>query len=92
MCGKDRAVLIDTGLGVSDIKNIVNPLTKLPITVLTTHVHAKKSKADKSSRESEEQRERYMKVMREDFPKDFISDDEWDYIEAMAHWKDVRED
>lgn len=29
-----------------------------------------------------------MKVMREDFPKDFISDDEWDYIEAMAHWSD----
>ena len=24
LCGKDRAVLIDTGLGVSDIKNIVN--------------------------------------------------------------------
>lgn len=50
--------------------------------------YAKKSKAKKSSRESEEQRERYMKVMREDFPKDFISDDEWDYIEAMAHWPD----
>ena len=27
-----------------------------------------------------------MKVMREDFPKDFISNDEWDYIEAMASW------
>lgn len=39
LCGKDRAVLIDTGLGVSDIKKIVNSLTKLPITVLTTHVH-----------------------------------------------------
>ena len=39
LCGKDRAVLIDTGLGVSNIKKIVNPLTKLPITVLTTHVH-----------------------------------------------------
>ena len=25
-----------------------------------------------------------MKVMQEDFPKDFLSDDEWDYIEAMA--------
>ena len=50
--------------------------------------YAKKSKANKPSRESEEQRERYMKVMREDFPKDFISDDEWDYIEAMAHWSD----
>ena len=50
--------------------------------------YATKSKAQKSSRESEEQRERYMKVMRENFPKDFISDDEWDYIEAMAHWSD----
>ena len=46
--------------------------------------YAKKSKAQKSSWESEEQRERYMKVMQEDFPKDFLSDDEWDYIEAMA--------
>ena len=27
-----------------------------------------------------------MKVMAEDFPKDFLSDDEWDYIEAMASW------
>ena len=50
--------------------------------------YAKKSKAQKSSREREEQRERYLKVMQEDFPKDFISDDEWDYIEAMAHWPD----
>lgn len=48
--------------------------------------YAKKSKANKPSQECEEQRERYMKVMREDFPKDFISNDEWDYIEAMASW------
>ena len=33
-----------------------------------------------------EVRERYRKVMAEDFPKDFLSDDEWDYIEAMASW------
>lgn len=45
--------------------------------------YAKKNKAGKPSRDCEEQ-QRYMKVMREDFPKDFISDDEWDYIEAMA--------
>ncbi len=47
--------------------------------------YAKKNKADKKlSQDSDEQRERYMKVMAEDFPKDFLSDDEWDYIEAMA--------
>ena len=47
--------------------------------------YAKKNKAGKKlSQDSEEQRERYMKVMAEDFPKDFLSDDEWDYIEAMA--------
>ena len=46
--------------------------------------YAKKSRADKPSQDCEDLRERYMKVMREDFPKDFISDDEWDYIEAMA--------
>lgn len=49
--------------------------------------YAKKNKAKKlDHREQERQRERYMKVMAEDFPKDFMSDDEWDYIEAMAHW------
>ena len=47
---------------------------------------AKKSKADTLSQDCEEQRERYIKVMAEDFPKDFICDDEWDYIEAMASW------
>ena len=47
--------------------------------------YAKKSKAgNKLSPDNEEQRERYKKVMAEDFPKDFLSDDEWDYIEAMA--------
>lgn len=48
--------------------------------------YAKKSKADRLSQDCVEQRNRYMKVMAEDFPKDFISDDEWDYIEAMASW------
>lgn len=37
--GEEKAALIDTGLGVSNIKNVVDNLTKLPITVLTTHVH-----------------------------------------------------
>ena len=39
LCGQDRAVLIDTGLGVSNIKRVVDRLTTLPVTVLTTHVH-----------------------------------------------------
>ncbi|MDO4312974.1 MAG: MBL fold metallo-hydrolase, partial [Eubacteriales bacterium] len=39
LCGEKSAVLIDTGLGVSNIKQIVDRLTKLPITVVTTHVH-----------------------------------------------------
>lgn len=47
--------------------------------------YAKKNKAKK---QSPDDRERYMKVMAEDFPKDFLSDDEWDYIEAMASWSE----
>ena len=39
LCGQDKTVLIDTGLGVSNIKRVVDSLTTLPVTVLTTHVH-----------------------------------------------------
>ena len=39
LLGQERAVLIDTGLGVSDIKSVTDALTDLPVTVLTTHVH-----------------------------------------------------
>lgn len=39
LSGREKAVLIDTGLGVSNIKNITDSLTSLPITVVTTHVH-----------------------------------------------------
>lgn len=39
LCGQKSAILIDTGLGVSNIKEIVDDLTKLPIMVVTTHVH-----------------------------------------------------
>ncbi len=50
--------------------------------------YAKKNKMQKEQErrrlQEEERRERYYKIMAEDFPKDFISDDEWDYIEAMA--------
>ncbi len=39
LCGQEKAVLIDTGLGVSDIKSVVDRLTPLPIEVITTHAH-----------------------------------------------------
>lgn len=39
LCGDNQAVLIDTGLGVADIKSIADSLTTLPILVITTHVH-----------------------------------------------------
>ncbi|MCH5325132.1 MAG: MBL fold metallo-hydrolase [Eubacterium sp.] len=39
LLGTEKAVLIDTGLGVGDIKSAVDSLTKLPVTVITTHVH-----------------------------------------------------
>ncbi|MDI6619827.1 MAG: MBL fold metallo-hydrolase [Clostridiales bacterium] len=34
-----QAVLIDTGLGVSNIKQVIDSLTELPVLVVTTHVH-----------------------------------------------------
>lgn len=37
--GTDRAVLIDTGLGVDDLGGVVRSLTQLPVTVLLTHAH-----------------------------------------------------
>ncbi len=39
VCGSARAVLIDTGLGVSNIGRVVGSLTNLPITAVTSHVH-----------------------------------------------------
>ncbi|QTD41895.1 MBL fold metallo-hydrolase [Sporosarcina sp. Te-1] len=39
LIGKEKAALIDTGLGIDNIKRITDQLTDLPITVLTTHVH-----------------------------------------------------
>ena len=35
LCGQERAILIDTGLGVSNIRKIVDELTKLPVMVTT---------------------------------------------------------
>ena len=39
LMGTERAVLIDTGLGIDHIRRITDQLTRLPILVLTTHVH-----------------------------------------------------
>jgi glyoxylase-like metal-dependent hydrolase (beta-lactamase superfamily II) len=37
--GQERAALIDSGLGVGNIKAVVERLTSLPVAVLTTHSH-----------------------------------------------------
>lgn len=39
LIGEEQAALIDTGLGIDNIKRITDQLTDLPIIVLTTHVH-----------------------------------------------------
>ncbi|MFD3155696.1 MBL fold metallo-hydrolase [Haloimpatiens sp. FM7330] len=39
LIGKTSALLIDTGLGIGNIKNEVDKLTKLQVVVVTTHVH-----------------------------------------------------
>ena len=39
LIGDEQAALIDTGLGIDNIKRVTDQLTDLPIIVLTTHVH-----------------------------------------------------
>ncbi|RRJ67539.1 MBL fold metallo-hydrolase [Paenibacillus oralis] len=39
LIGENKAALIDTGLGIDNIKRITDELTRLPIVVITTHVH-----------------------------------------------------
>lgn len=39
LIGKNNALLIDTGLGIGNIKKEVEKLTNLPVIVVTTHVH-----------------------------------------------------
>jgi glyoxylase-like metal-dependent hydrolase (beta-lactamase superfamily II) len=39
LCGSREALLIDTGLGVSDIGEIVKQITSLPILTVLTHAH-----------------------------------------------------
>jgi glyoxylase-like metal-dependent hydrolase (beta-lactamase superfamily II) len=37
--GHDKAILFDTGLGISDIKRVVWELTRVPVIVLNSHTH-----------------------------------------------------
>ncbi len=37
--GADRALLFDTGMGISNIQMVVGGLTKLPVSVLNSHTH-----------------------------------------------------
>jgi hydroxyacylglutathione hydrolase len=38
--GRDRAVLVDTGTGIGDLRAFIATLTSLPLTVVVTHGHA----------------------------------------------------
>jgi len=39
LLGTDKALLIDTGLGISNIRKVIDEITNLPIIVATTHIH-----------------------------------------------------
>lgn len=39
LVGRERAVLIDTGMGIFDINQAVRKITELPVTVINTHCH-----------------------------------------------------
>lgn len=39
LCGTERAILIDTGLGIADIGKVVDRLTELPVMAASTHAH-----------------------------------------------------
>ena len=39
IAGAKRALLFDTGMGISDLKKITDQLTRLPIVVLNSHTH-----------------------------------------------------
>jgi len=37
--GEKKAILFDTGMGISDVKKVIAELTKLPVVVLNSHTH-----------------------------------------------------
>ena len=37
--GKKRAIVIDTGTGIGDLRQVVKELTELPVSVVNTHTH-----------------------------------------------------
>ncbi len=37
--GNEKALLIDTGIGVADLKSLIKTITNLPIVVVNTHAH-----------------------------------------------------
>ncbi|MHC1740378.1 MAG: MBL fold metallo-hydrolase [Anaerolineaceae bacterium] len=39
LCGSNRAVLVDSGFGLTDMKRITDELTSLPVSVVDTHGH-----------------------------------------------------
>ena len=39
LIGIDKCLLIDTGLGVGNLLEVINRLTDLPVEVVVTHVH-----------------------------------------------------
>lgn len=39
LTGSERALLVDTGLGICDLRTVVRSLTALPLTVVNTHGH-----------------------------------------------------
>jgi glyoxylase-like metal-dependent hydrolase (beta-lactamase superfamily II) len=39
IAGEKKAVLFDTGMGISNLKNVTSDLTRLPVIVLNSHTH-----------------------------------------------------
>lgn len=39
LCGNEKAILVDSGFGLLDIKHITDELTPLPVSVVNTHAH-----------------------------------------------------
>ncbi len=39
VAGRDRTLLVDTGMGVASLRRVIASLTEKPVTLFTTHVH-----------------------------------------------------